>query len=228
MTPAAFAEQYTPVPEIDIAINDAAAARGVSLEPDRLLQLAGAAKSIQAVDQIYGDLPDRERPPTMFKDTRNEVEVSRALFTDRFGATASKVDFAPTSEVEGDFVSGDTFARPEHATLFTLNAIHGLQNYVLLADAGVAEKPAILFGNTNPQMAILAERVGMLSDIARENPDDLAEAHKKMRQTPEMEIYGSFDEVSKRLFSEDTKKLEQLLTRRLATGKQAGEAALNS
>lgn len=107
-------------------------------------------------------------------------------------------------------------------------AIRGIQNYLLLADAGVIEKPAILFGVTNPQMAIIAERIGLLSEIARHNPGKPAEAHQKMREMARLEVSGSFDEISRRAFSAETQRLEHLLARRLAAEKGAGEAALGS
>ena len=91
------------------------------------------------------------------------------------------------------------------------------------------EKPAIVFGNTNPEMAIVAERFGLLSHVAREDPDHSpAETHKIMRELPKMEVYGSFEDLSEQVSSEAMKRREKIFTSRLAAINQTGAVALSA
>lgn len=117
MTSLLVAEQHTPQSNLYTTLHDTATVHGISLEPDRLLQLASRAQSMQASEHIHTQ--HGIEAPATFWDPINEVDVGPAVFSDRFGTTAAKVDFTPTVALDGDFVSGDTTARPEHATLFT-------------------------------------------------------------------------------------------------------------
>jgi hypothetical protein len=224
MTTSVLAEQYTAPTTPDIAIQNAAEAQGIALEPTRLAHLTRMAERIQ----YYDGMPEADKPRMEFTDTTTGLDVWRSTYSERFGGTAAKVDFTPILEGEGDLVSGTATAKPENATIYTRMLIHGMQNYVLLVNAGVVSKPDVVYGNTNPQMAIVAERFGMFSDIARQHPGKPAVAHDLMRKTPKMDVYGSFDEVSQNAFSESTKRLEQLMTRRLAAQQRVGETALRT
>jgi hypothetical protein len=136
--------------------------------------------------------------------------------------------FMPILEEDGDLVSGAASARPERATIYTQMLVHGLQNYVLLVEAGFLEKPGVLFGDTNPQIAIVAERFGIFSDISRQHPGERSVAHAEIRQMPKVQIHGTFSQVSERVFSEDVQRLDRALTRRLAAQRDAAAIALNS
>ena len=223
MTTPDFPEFYDDEPEFDIALQDAAEARGITLDSDRLFRLTEAAETIHTINSYGGD----DIPKVGYTSMDNDVWVEPAVHSDKYGVIAAKVDFAPRAEKGDNFEVGETDASPEHTTLFALSAIHDLQNYVLLVDAGVLEKPEVIHGKTNPDMAVFAERVGLFSDIARKNPDDRGAAHKAMREHEELEITGSFDDMSERVFSDDMKRVERLLTRRLAARQPSAALALN-
>jgi len=208
-------------PDLEIAVTEAAQARGITLEAERLEQLRRTAEKRQRLNAE----PDIYESIIAFDDD-NDVKVGRSEYTREYGTTAAWIDFAPILDEDGDIASGTISARPQHATEYALKGIHGLQNYVLLVDVGIIEKPEILYGKTNPEMAIVAERLGMLSELARRNTGNPDIAHRKMRQATDLEIHGTFDEVGERLFSQDTQRFEHLLTRRLAAEKSVGTTAL--
>lgn len=221
MTGLPLYEPYALAVVPETAIQNAAAARDISLEPDRLARL------IECVGPLHAVPPDAEGYSTgKFWDLPNGLEVGYAGHSDDFEGSAAKVDFTPVYEGEGDFISGSPTARAEHATEATLRLIHGAQNYALLVDAGIIKKPDVLFGETNPQMAVVAERFGMLSDAARRNSSDTEAAHRQLRQSHgKVAVSGRYDEVSDRIFSDATQQLERVLTRRLAAQK-SGSLAL--
>lgn len=216
-------EIYDDEPVFDVALQDAASARGLTLDPDRLLQLTEAAQTIHLINSY----PGSDIPKVGYTGMDNDIWVEPAVHSDRYGAMAAKVDFAPVAEKSEELEVGATEASPGHTTLFTLMALHDLQNYVMLVDAGVLEKPEILHGRTNPEMALFAERVGLFTDIARQHADDPRAAHREMNQQDELEISGSFDEVSAQVFSDEAKRLERLLTRRLEAQQPSGSLALD-
>jgi hypothetical protein len=208
-------------------ISGVAEKHGIVLSQDRLDYLVGSAQGIQRVDSgEYGYVPR-----IVYTDAASDITFTRAkssekfkrTVAERFDGTISLLDFAPV--LKGDWFVR-TSARPENVTIITLMAMRSFQNYALLVEAGVIEKPKTLLGFTNAEMAIVAERAGFLSDIARKNPDSPAAAHKQMKALGHMEISTTFDEMSGHVFSDEAKKLEQILVRRLATQKPAGELAL--
>ena len=207
-------EQRAEMPEPDVALRAAADARGVALDPDRLLQLTQAAHNLLQREK-YPNIPPYQ---AAFYDRVNELQVGGTAFNQRFGVAAASLDFHPPlpEEADLDLVIGATTPQPEHATLFLSMVLRGMQNYALLVEAGIVPKPDILYGTTNPQMAIAAERCGLLSDLARRYPDRPALAHKLMREEHMLEVSGSFDDVSARLFSDETKRLQNVLDRRRA------------
>jgi|GEM_PF-2557350 len=211
-------------PDLEAALSHAAETRGITLEADRLTQLTAQAQGIQLMEQRE----ESRKPEKVFNDTSTGVSVTRATFSEDFNATVGEVDFTPIfEEEEDDWVIGDAAASPEHASETSLRGIRGLQNYVLLADAGVIQRPEILYGNTNPEMAIAAERFGMLSDIARQDAGNPKQTHEQMRQMEKLKISANFDEVGQRVFSADVQRLERILTRRLAVQQPAGAVALH-
>lgn len=215
------AEKHVPALDIESGPCNAAANHGITLGQDRLTRLSALARFKLRQDQSPNPLT------RAFDDLENGVAVERKTYLDHFGGTAAKVDFAPIANPkDGDMISGSASAEPEHSTQFTLMGIRGLQNYVLLVEAGIIEKPDVLYGITNPTMAIIAERVGMLTDIARLNKDDPAQAHKDMRKQAHLEVYGSFDEVSERVFSTEVKEMERKFALRLAAQKPVGALVL--
>lgn len=125
-------------------------------------------------------------------------------------------------------MTGSSIADPENSTELTLRAIREVQDYVLLVEAGVIEKPAVLFGDTNPEMAIVAERLGLLSDTARQHDGPSREAHKAMRESRgKHRVTGSFNEVREHAFSPATQRLEKALAHRLIASR-LGAQAVNS
>lgn len=221
-------EQLTkPTPEqklsempIDEAISRVAESRGVSLEPQRLRQL------VAQVEYRRGLESRNVVSSTQFEDNLNNVRVEKPEEVEGLEGAASKVDFTPIFDDEDDVVSGTTYAGPERATEITLKGINGMQNYALLVEAGLLERPDILYGETNPTMAITAERMGMLSDLARSHGSDTGTAHEEMRRQQKLIVSGAFEDVSTRLFSSDTQRLERLLARRQASTKPMGHVAL--
>lgn len=209
-------EQKLPEVSVDEVISSTAEARGLSLEPQRLRQLVGQVEyqhsGLRGVDS-----------KVQFEDTLNHVYVRKLPSTDELNV--SNVDLTPVFDDE-DIISGLVTPHPEHATEITLMGIRGMQNYALLVEAGFIEKPDVLCAETNPVMAIMAERIGMLSDIASQHGDTSESAHSEMRTQKKLKISGTFDEVGARLFSPDTQRLERLLTRRLATTHPIGHVAL--
>ncbi|HSX43088.1 MAG TPA: hypothetical protein VLF59_03315 [Candidatus Saccharimonadales bacterium] len=205
------------------SIAEVAATHGISLDENRQAQLAATAAYIKRASGY----PEAHKPAIVFWDT-NGVEVRRTAFSERFGTTAAQLDFTPTLEEDGDFVSGDATPRPDRATAYALMGLRGMQNYALLVEAGIIEKPEVLYGNTNPQMAIVAERLGLLSDVARGNSGHQGKAHTEIRKAnAKLEVHGTYDEVHDHLFSPETQRLERVLSRRLAA-EQAGAAALSA
>ena len=215
-----YAEQYTTDYALEHALSEAAGRHGVSLDADRLGHLVDIADTLETIGgQSLGADTD-----IGFTDGQNGAMASRATYSNRFGTTAAKIDFMPPNE-EDDLSIGAMDASPENVSQFTLMAIHALQNYVLLAEVGRVKKPAILYGDTNPEMAIVAERFGLYSDEARHNADRNA-AHQVMRKMDRVAVYGSFDEMSQRAFSDDVLQLERMLTHRIAARQHVGDVAL--
>lgn len=219
MTASLVHEQYTAPNTLDISIQNAADAHGASLEPARLAHLTSLAENVQRFGKIRN---------TEFIDPTTGLDVWRPAYSEHFGGTAAKVDFTPILEGEEDFVNGAVKPEPENATIYTKMLIDGMQNYVLLVDAGVVSRPDVVYGDTNPQMAIVAERFGMFSDVARQHRDNPQTAHRIMREMHKMEVYGSFDAVREHAFSDKTQRLERSLSRRLAAQAFVGETALRS
>ena len=214
------AERLVPSLDIDTAINTAAADHGITLEPPRLQQLV-----IQAV-YLKGCEQNGTADITSYTDIVNDVKVEPPKQSDVFGDIASKIDFAPEVDGNSEVVSGNQSATPEHITRITLLGLRGLQNYALLVVAGFIQRPGFVHGLTNPTMAIIAERAGMFTDIARNNPDNPEQAHKQMRKCDKLDISATFDELSAHVFSPETQRLEKVLALRLAAQKPAGELAL--
>lgn len=211
-------EQQTTETNPQDALLQVAEAHGIELDAERSRQLAGVAK----YTENYG----HGGAYHSFIDGTNWLTVGRVKQSDEFGATAAKVDFTPTFEEDGDLVSGSVSARPDRAAAYGLMGLHGLQNYVLCVEAGLVEKPAVLFGRTNAEMAIVAERVGMHTEIAKQHDDNPAEGHKAMRESEfALTVYGEYEEVAERVFSEDNRKLEKVLERRVAA-QQVAELAI--
>jgi hypothetical protein len=204
---------------IDEAISNAAEARGLSLDPQRLKRLVGQVGYRQDLESRGVD------SKVQFEDNFNHVRVQKLDSAD--GLSISDVDFTPIlDDDDEDIISGLTTPDPEHTTEITLMGIRGMQNYALLVEAGLIEKPDILQAETNPVMAITAERMGMFSEIARQHGGSSEAAHSEMREQKKLKIAGTFDEVSARLFSSDTQRLERLLIRRQAVPKPMGQVAL--
>lgn len=111
--------------------------------------------------------------------------------------TIAGIDFMP---IIGEF--GTSIPHPEYVTRFAHNGIEGLQNYVLLVEAGRLPKPERLVGATNATMAHVAARVGFMSYSAR--------------WQDAIRVSGTFEEIREQVFSEDILRLDDLLTRRLA------------
>jgi hypothetical protein len=212
-------QELEPTHAINVAINNAAIEHGITLASDRLLQLTGAAEYIEYIKRIDAFYPsEADKPKVVFTDIINDIWAWRTVSSDQFGATAAKLDFSP---VIGDIdnVVGEVTSDPEHASQIALMGIRGLQNYLLLVETGVIERPDVLFGITNPEMAIVAERLGLSSDAARANPNHPDVVHKELRQMSEVRVSGSFEEVSERVFSKDIRRLERALERRQSAKK---------
>lgn len=207
---------------IDQAISRMAESHGLSLEPQRLRQLVAQVEYRRDLESRGGVLN------VQFEDTFNDVYIKKPMQVEGFDGTASKVDFTPAldEDDDDDWLAGAASARPDHATQVTLKGIRGMQNYALLVGAGLLERPDILYGETNPTMAITTERIGLLSDIARQYGNDKRAAHDEMRNQKTLVISGEFEEVSARLFSSDTRKLEKLLMKRQTTPVSMGNVAL--
>jgi hypothetical protein len=195
---------------MEAALHGAAENRGIVLDQDRLALLTQAAVTAQN----YPDEPIPDMPGYIFADPANYIYAKAADFHTDYGTTAAYLDFCPRVDPTDEY--GFVSAQPKHAALFGSMAIKGLQHYALLVDAGYIEMPNILYGETYGTMAIVAERLGMYSDIARSDRADPHAAHKLMRMSGRMGIYGGFDQVSARIFSADTIRLQQAFATRVA------------
>lgn len=213
-------EQERPEASTGATITSVAEARGLSLEPRRLNYLVHQVEYRERLQDLGVE------SKVQFEDNFNHVRVQRHEMTDQPDKVVANVDFTPILDDDEDLVSGSTVAGPEHATEITLMGIQGMQNYALLVEAGLIERPEILYAETNPTMAITAERMGMFSDITRQYGNASNAAHEAIREYEKIPISGTFDEVSARLFSPETRRLEQLLVRRQKTVRPLGSQAL--
>lgn len=84
-----------------------------------------------------------------------------------------------------------------------------------MAEAGYVQKPAELFGETNPKMAKVAERVGFTVR---------GEVENKLGGDPFATIVtASYSDIKKKVFSKEALRLEAALSKRLV-----GELAANN
>lgn len=216
------------LPELSIgeAISGVADTHGLVLGGARLDKLVGLAESAQ--QQVHAAaLMERMGYSftQVFADSENGLRILKLDTED--GKRAVAVDFTPSAQGEDDdIVSDTTSARPENATDFTLKGIQGMQNFALLVEAGYIQKPDILSATTNPEMAIMVERMGMLSDAARRYGGNNKQAHEEIRASDKVAISGTFDDISAQLFSVEVQRLERLLVRRQSVAGAVGGVML--
>lgn len=128
------------------------------------------------------------------------------------GFTHGVINFMPRTE---KYPRGATVTQRGEGSRVMLQGIRVMQDYVLLADAGVLAPPDVFEGTTNnAQMAKVAERLGFQA------ADDWDDTGK---------VSGDFDVIRKRVFSPKVRQVEQVLERRLArTTATVGATALSS
>lgn len=124
-------------------------------------------------------------------------------------SSVSRLDFLPQVNKDSNIVANPTPQRGS-TTQITLMGIEAFQDFVLMADAGLVEKPDRFFGNTNPTMARFAKRVGFV-------------------QTPKLAdgVTATYDDVAERIFSPEILEIQQQLERRQAAT-AVGSLALTS
>lgn len=146
-----------------------------------------------------------------FEDGFNGIRIQKPEQVKGFEGTVSGVDFTPMLDMDDDdFVSGATYAGPEHATEITLMGIRGMQKLRASRRGRSFGATGYFIRQNKSDHAIMAERMGMYSDTARQGSNSTT-AHEEMRNQSEVLISGAFEEVSARLFSSDTQRLERLL-----------------
>lgn len=122
------------------------------------------------------------------------------------GYTASEVHFAPKTPTQMHGAT-KTATRGEAPTVI-LKGIQAMQNYVLLADAGVVNPPETIFGLTNNDaMAKTAERIGFETT--------------RLPGKSGGQLSGRFEDIRTAVFSPEIQRLEQVLEKRLARTAQA-------
>jgi hypothetical protein len=173
----------------------AATARDFELDSERMSDLIGLARSLQSqdtcLDGIYSNSGLTIGIPC-------PVRISGVP-----PGQISVIDFTPTPNGEEKSVCQP---RRDKTTEITLVGIRAFQDFILLADAGLALKPDMFFGTTNETMGRIAERLGF-------------------EPTPKMHsgVIADYDDVGSQLFSVEIKELQQRLERRLE--KSAGSLA---
>jgi len=181
---------------------------GIALSQSRLKKLQDIASDFQ---QLH-DAGDNDN----YRDREHGISVSipgaqilRSDYTDFKEPGTAQIDFMPL---------GNRSATPERTTEIIHHSIRGLQDYGLLVKAGYIERPLTLYGNTNPQMAKVAERIGFTAQGTVKNVDH-----------PEQDaivISAPYDKVEQQIFSEETLRLDRVLIHRLAAT-EAGNVALS-
>jgi hypothetical protein len=133
------------------SLQTAGLAYNFNLEPNRarrLIELANYTASL-------GD-----RTENIFEE--NGLQIKRPV---RMGVSGvplshtSRLDFLPIVDKDSNIVANPTPQRGS-TTQITLMGIEAFQDFVLMADSGLIEKPESFFGITNPTMARFAKRVG--------------------------------------------------------------------
>lgn len=174
----------------------AAAKRGHDLDNVRMGELIELARNIEAqdshLDGIYNNLGLSIGLPC-------SVRISGVHRRGR----VSHVNFTPTPAGEEKSVCQP---RRDKTSEIALTGIKAFQDFILLADAGLAYKPDMFYGTTNETMRRIAQRLGF-------------------EPTPKMSggVIAEYDDVASQLFSAETIALQQRLVRRLA--KSAGSLA---
>jgi len=179
-----------PDPHIAEVIQQTAAKYGVELDQERLQRLQVAAEKMTKMatvesgntyfdqDGVGINLPNRPRK-AVSKEPRDAT-----------------IDFVPSLPSTGEGVNS---ARRGATSLFTLNALHALQDYSLLVESGYSDKPASIIGFTNPQMEKVAGRVGFTHAYDEYEYDKIA---------------VDFDVMRDAVFSPEIRRLETLLLQR--------------
>lgn len=196
--------EKTKIPTTEL--NNLASSYGVELNEARLTSLAEVAAYY---DEVHGNGQELRN----YYDDDNGLKIGlpgdkieRCNNTAFSSPGLSRVDFTP---------AGVPIHMPTEASSFLRSGIHGLQNFVLLAEAGYVQKPAVFYGETNPQMAKVAERIGFTVTNRVEN---------KRGDAPYADVViASFEDIKARVFSREIQRLDALIAKRLM-GKVAGSS----
>lgn len=187
---------------------DVATARdGFELQPERLERLLDVLQRnwLRGFHEgySYNELGLRVHTPVLVHN--NEVSENVSI-----------IDFMPTTQEDEDngSINGRTYAQRGQAARFTVMGIEAFQDFVILADAGLVEKPEKFSGYTNETMAIFAKRAGF--EMTKKHEDD------------EMaDVKAAYETVASRVFSPKIISLHQRMTDRLAEqASRADQAAL--
>ncbi|HVQ44415.1 MAG TPA: hypothetical protein VMT30_05620 [Candidatus Saccharimonadia bacterium] len=120
--------------------------------------------------------------------------------------STSRIDFLPPSTANG--VVARTPQR-EDMTRIMLMGIRGMQDYLLLVDAGYIARPTKIRGKTNPTMATIAKRFGFVA--ADPMPDE------SMPDSKQITVEASFDDIHEHMLSPEIRRYETLLAKRAAS-----------
>ena len=176
-------------------IRDAASSRGLEISDERLRNLVAYNGFIQRQHKDNEEQGEKTR----YIYNKDGLIVKRPMPM-RVGAFASskmsRIDFMPI--VGNDNTIANPHPQRGKTSEITLSGIYAFQDFVLLTDVGLVEKPERFFGITNPTMARFAKRVGF-------------------EPTPTYEdgVTASFETVAERVFSPEMTALEQMLHARL-------------
>jgi hypothetical protein len=201
------------------AIEQAATGRDLLLDQPRLDKLVALADYSGPNLEFESD--------GSFIDSKDGIRIEPSigmLVDDEIGHEyhgSAELIYRPT--IDGEVY--DSAVDLEHVARITHNLISGLQNYVLLVEAGLIPEPTIIYADTNPKMAKVFERFGFKTETIIQSGQQESE--------DEIIAFGSvtFDDLQNRVFAADIIRLQTITGSRIArqlTGNAALSGAIES
>jgi hypothetical protein len=180
---------------------DAASTRGFELDKERADRLVKKAEYTASLGEL-----------TSYIFEENGLQIKHPIRMGVSGvpiSNVSRLDFLPQVDKDSNIVANPTPQRGS-TTQITLMGIEAFQDFVLVADAGLVEKPDRFFGTTNPTMAKFAERLGF-------------------EKTPRVTdgVTATFEVVAEKIFSPEILEIQQRLEER-QTALTVGSLALTN
>ena len=182
--------QIPPAAEAEVGKTDRALRQKIAAS----MRKNGIAVTAERLDELTA-IAKKNAGRGVYTDHKNGIRVAAS-------EGKGQIDFMPDVKKGGQVLQKVKQATPEGASEIGVKGIRGIQNYVILSDAGLVEPVEVLQGETNPSMKKVA-----IKKMGFEN----LEGHYKNNVT------ATLESVRENAFSEKNLRLQGVLEQRVST-----------